>query len=148
MTVPLIGEKRTRAMTTIGEEQASIPAAREVMEGFMAAWNARDGQAMADLWCHFPHVRFHSRQVTVWQRPEDFALAHHQAQQRLGAEGWTHSEWDYVEPVDAGSDKVHFRVQATRYREDGTVVERFRALYIVTLLEGRWGIQGRSSWAE
>jgi hypothetical protein len=54
----------------------------------------------------------------------------------------------HVEPIDAGPNKVHFRVQFTRYREDGSVVGTYRPFYIVTLLEGRWGIQGRSSWAE
>jgi hypothetical protein len=43
---------------------------------------------------------------------------------------------------------VHFRVQFTRYREDGSVVGSYRSFYIITLLDGRWGIQGRSSWAE
>jgi hypothetical protein len=135
-------------MTAIDDEQASIAAAREVMEGWAVAFNARDSQALANRWMHFPHVRFHSGQVTVWQRREDFVLAQHQVQQRLRAAGWTSSEWDYVEPIDAGPNKVHFRVQFTRYREDGTVVGSYRSLYIVTLLEGRWGIQGRSSWAE
>jgi hypothetical protein len=68
---------------------------------------------------HFPHVRFHSGQKTVWQQPEDFVRAQHQMQQRLRAAGWTRSELDYV---DAAPNKVHFRVQFTRYREDGSVV--------------------------
>jgi hypothetical protein len=135
------------AVTVVGDE-ASIAAARDVMNGWAAAFNAHDGEALANRWMHFPHVRFHSGQVSVWQRPEDFVLAQRQAQQRLAAAGWTRSEWDYVESIDAGPDKVHFRVQFTRYRADGTLVGTYRSLYIVTLHEGRWGIQGRSSWAE
>ena len=57
-------------------------------------------------------------------------------------------DWDYVEVIDAGPDKVHFRVQFTRYRADGSAIGSYRSLYIVTLKEGRWAIQGRSSWAE
>ena len=30
--------------------------------------------------------------------------------------GWGRSAWDYVEVIDAGPEKVHFRVQFTRYR--------------------------------
>jgi hypothetical protein len=135
-------------MTSIGDEQASIAAAREVMDGFNTAFNARDSQAIANRWFHFPHVRFHNGQVTIWQRPEDFVLTHHQTQERLVAAGWSRTEHDYVESVDAGPDKVHFRMQFTRYREDGSVIGSYRSFYIVTLLDGRWGIQGRSSWAE
>jgi hypothetical protein len=134
-------------VTAVGDE-ASIPAAREVMDGWGAAFNARDSEASANRWMHFPHVRFHSGQVSVCQRPEDFVLPEYQTQQRLGAAGWTRSEWDHVEPIDAGRDKIHFRVQFTRYREDGSVIGSYRSLYIVTLHEGRWGIQGGSSWAE
>jgi hypothetical protein len=57
-------------MTTIGNE-ASVAAAREVMDGWAAAFIAQDGQALANRWMHFPHVRFHSGAGDVWQRPED-----------------------------------------------------------------------------
>ena len=61
---------------------------------------------------------------------------------------WSQSIWDYVEVIDAGADKVHFRVQFTRVRADGSAIGSYRSLYIVTYKEGRWAIQGRSSWAE
>jgi hypothetical protein len=50
--------------------------------------------------------------------------------------------------IDAGPGKVHFRVQFTRYRKDGSAIGSYRSLYIVTFKDGRWAIQGRSSWAE
>jgi hypothetical protein len=49
------------------------------------------------------------------------------------AAGWSRTEADYVEPVDAGPDKVHFRVQFTRYREDGSVIGSYRSLYLQEL---------------
>ena len=49
--------------------------------------------------------------------------------------------------IDAGPEKVHFRVRFTRYRDDGGALGWYRSLYIVTLIDGRWAIQGRSSWA-
>ena len=122
-------------------------AARVVMDGFMAAFNARDAEAIRTRWFHFPHVRFHSGRVTVMQRPEDF---HNLVWDRTSGQsaGWTRSAWDYVETIDAGPGKVHFRVQFTRYGGDGSTIGTYRSLYIVTLQDGRWGIQGRSSWAE
>ena len=34
--------------------------------------------------------------------------------------------------IDAGPEKVHFRVQFSRYRADGTPIGRYKSLYIVT----------------
>jgi hypothetical protein len=56
--------------------------------------------------------------------------------------------WDYRDVIGAGPDKVHFRIQSTRYRADGTPIGSYRSLYIVTWLDGRWAIQGLSCWAE
>jgi hypothetical protein len=123
----------------------AVAQAREVMDGFMAAFNAKDALAMQDRWLHFPHVRFHSGGVTIMERPEDF---HSPVWEQKGeAEEWARTAWDYVECVDAGSDKVHFRVQFTRFRADGSRIGSYKSFYIVTLRNGRWGIQGRSSWA-
>lgn len=127
------------------EAGAAITGAREAMDGFMAAFNAQDAEALRTRWFHFPHVRFHSGKVTVMPRPEDYANLVWSREDE--AAGWARSAWDYVEPIDAGADKVHFRVQFTRYREDGSVLGHYRSLYIVTRLDGRWAIQGRSSWA-
>jgi hypothetical protein len=120
--------------------------ARAAMDGFMAAFNARDSEAIRTRWFHFPHVRFHSGTVTVMQLPEDY---HNLVWDSDGqSAGWARSAWDYVEVVDAGPGKVHFRVQFTRFRADGSALGSYRSLYIVTLKDGRWAIQGRSSWAE
>jgi len=124
---------------------ASTDGARGAMDGFMAAFNARDAEAIRTRWFHFPHVRFHSGTVTVMQRPQDYhnLVWNHDGQ----SAGWDRSAWDHVEAIDVGPDKVHFRVRFTRYGADGTAIGSYRSLYIVTLQDGRWAIQGRSSWA-
>jgi hypothetical protein len=127
-------------------EAQDIAAARAAMDGFMAALNAEDQQAIRERWFHFPHVRFHSGKVTVFATPADYqSLVINRTGQ---AAEWARSAWDYVEVVDAGPGKVHFRVQFSRYRRDGSLIGSYRSFYIVTLQEGRWAIQGRSSWAE
>ncbi len=79
------------------------------------------------------------------QRPEDY---HNLVWDQQGQSvGWAHSAWDYVEPIDAGADKVHFRVRFSRFRADGSKIGSYRSLYIVTRIDGRWAIQARSSWA-
>jgi hypothetical protein len=125
---------------------AAVAGARQAMDGFMAAFNAEDGEAMKTRWLHFPHVRFHSGRVTVMETADDFVVS---VWERKGeAEGWARTAWDYVEVIDAGPTKVHFRVQFTRFRTDGTPIGSYKSLYIVTLRNGRWGVQGRSSWAD
>ena len=122
-----------------------LTAARAAMDGFMEAFNAEDAEALRTKWFHFPHVRFHSGKVTVMQTPADF---HNLVWGRQGqSAGWARTAWDYVEPIDVGPDKVHFRVQFTRYRADGSAIGSYKSLYIVTFKDGRWAIQGRSSWA-
>jgi len=134
---------------SLAEEMLSVQAvdgARAAMDGFMAAFNARDAEAIRSRWFHFPHVRFHSGTVTVMQAPADYDNLVWESQGQSA--GWGRSAWDYVEVIDAGPEKVHFRVQFTRYRADGSAIGSYRSLYIVTLKDGRWAIQGRSSWAE
>jgi hypothetical protein len=38
-------------------------------------------------------------------------------------------------------------VKFSRWRKDGSLIGAFETIYIVTRLEGRWGIQARSSFA-
>jgi len=133
-------------MNTPREIDAAVAGAREAMQGFAAAFNAEDREAMQRRWLHFPHVRFHSDRVTVMETPDDFSSS---VWERTGeAQGWARTGWDYVEVIDAGPTKVHFRVQFTRFRSDGSPIGSYKSLYIVTLKDGRWGIQGRSSWAD
>jgi hypothetical protein len=82
----------------------------------MAAFNARDAQAIRSRWFHFPHVRFHTGKVTVMQTPDDY---HNSVWQGAGqSAGLGYSAWDHQKTIDAGLEKVHFRVQFTRYRDD------------------------------
>ena len=121
---------------------AEIAAAQERLDAFMKAFNARDLAAFEATF-NFPHVRFASGQVTVmntgYHKPEMF---------RRGALAeWDHSAWERREVIHAGPDKVHIDTRFTRYRKDGTVIAGFDSIYIVTRQDGRWGIQGRSSFA-
>lgn len=119
--------------------------ARTALDGFMEAFNAEDAEAIRTRWYHFPHVRFHSGKVTVMERPEDF---HALVWDRKGqSTDWARTAWDYVELIDDGPDKAHFRVQFTRFRADGSAIGSYKSLYIVTFKDGRWAIQARSSWA-
>ena len=50
-------------------------------------------------------------------------------------------------PPHATADKVHLEMRFTRWREDGSVIGSYTSIYVITCVEGRWGIQARSTFA-
>jgi hypothetical protein len=125
-------------------DEAAVGAGIEVLDRFMAALNAGD-QAGLLATMHFPHYRLAGVTMRVWEEPDETYLRAFHA--RAG-EGWQRSAWDFRRPIAAGPLKVHFDVQFTRYRADGSMIGRYRSLYIVARRDGVWAIQARSSFAE
>ena len=122
-------------------EQAGL----RTLDAFMAAFNARDVEAwIATL--NFPHVRFASGKVAVFEDAAAFRNSF-EFETFARATGWQRSEWTERKRVHAGPDKVHLAVVFTRFRADGSVLARFDSLYVVTLVDGHWGVQARSSYA-
>lgn len=121
---------------------AEIAAAQSCLDAFMKAFNARDLTAFEATF-NFPHVRFASGKVTV------INPGYHKAEMfdRGALADWDHSAWDRRDVIHAGADKVHIDTRFTRYRKDNSVIGGFDSIYIVTRQDGRWGIQGRSSFA-
>lgn len=119
-------------------------AARKAMDNFMATFNSRDVNAWSGS-LNFPHVRFASNTVKVFPAAADFIRESQDYAKTLGA--WDHSAWREMKVVQSGPDKVHFAVIFVRYDASGKVIGTFPSLYIVTLLNGHWGVQGRSSYA-
>ena len=53
---------------------------------------------------------------------------------------------DEAKVIQSSPDKVHFAVRFTRYNEAGGPLEVHHSLYLVTNVDGHWGIQVRSSF--
>ena len=117
--------------------------AMAVLDAYMAGLNRGD-EAAVNAACNFPHVRLAGGKVVVWPNHGDFKLEDFRA--RAG-DGWARSQWDERTPIHVGSDKVHLKVSFSRWRADGSLIGRFETIYIVTLQDGHWGIQARSSFA-
>lgn len=113
------------------------------MDDYIDGLNRGDERAVNDA-CNFPHVRLAGGKVAVWQDRGDYKLADFVA--RAG-DGWHHSTWDERTPIHAGAEKVHLKVKFSRWRADGSLLSTFETIYIVTLQDGHWGIQARSSFA-
>jgi hypothetical protein len=121
----------------------SVAAALATLDRFLAALNRRDEAALNEA-LHFPHVRLASGRVTTWIMPGSYRIADFLG--RAG-EGWHESRWDERRVIHAGPDKVHLDVQFSRWRADGSLIGRYRSLWVVTQVAGTWGVQARSSFA-
>ena len=121
---------------------SEVAAAQACLDAFMAAFNKRDMKSWEATF-NFPHVRFASNKVTILQPGKQTADMF-----TSGAlADWDHSEWARRDVIHAGPDKVHINTRFNRYRKDGSLISGFDSIYIVTKVDGHWGIQGRSSFA-
>jgi hypothetical protein len=120
----------------------AVAAAMDVLDRHIAALNAGDAAALAQT-LHFPHYRLAGGRMQIWERPDSYLQDFHA---RAG-DGWHHSAWDFRNPIASGPDKVHLDVQFSRYRADGSVLGRYRSIWVVSRIDGRWAAQLRSSFA-
>lgn len=128
------------------ETKAAAARAMKALDDFMSAFNARD----LDAWrktLNYPHLRISgSGSVTVANTPEEYA-AGMDFERFAKSTGWDHSRWDYRKIVHSASGKVHLDVQFSRYNTDDVKISTYKAIYIVTDQDGRWGVMFRSSYA-
>lgn len=118
-------------------EQIGLDAA----DKFITGWNSRN----AELWAsslHFPHVRpspFGPIEVSpdadIYVSSVDF--------KKVLESGWDHSEWDYKHVVHTCTTKIHVAGQWSRYNAGNQVILTTPITYVVTNLDGKWGIQSR-----
>lgn len=117
------------------------------IESFFKAFNAHDNEAYMKT-LHFPHIRINGKgDVLKVQSAADFRSLEKTLAFLARNEGWDHSTLDSMEVVHAGEVKVHFSIEFSRYKKDGTRYAVHRSLWIVTKKNGRWGVQARSSFA-
>jgi hypothetical protein len=124
----------------------SARAALQVTDDFMAAFNARDLKAHFATF-NFPHVRIASGAVRVFATRAELEGNPERYGTREVEPGWSYSRWDSRELIHAGKDKAHLAVQFTRYASDGRPIHNYQAVYVITRVDGHWGIQARSSFA-
>ena len=116
------------------------------LDADMETFNAHDWPRNAAT-LNYPHVRLASGQVVVFETPEQFAGTGDERIARGFEAGWHRSAWDEREVIHSAPDKVHLAVRFTRYDAEGRRLASYRSLWIVTLVDGHWGIQARSSFA-
>lgn len=124
-----------------------VGGALAVTDAFLDSFNACDAAAHAATLA-YPHVRLASGRLRLWQDAAEAIPAMEQGMAALRERaGWHHSEWDHRREIHAGPAKVHLDVQFTRYREDGSVIGVYPAVYVIVREGDRWLIAARSSFA-
>ena len=131
-------------VATAKEHQQSINAAQSVLDDFMREFNNRDLPELAKT-LNYPHVRFASGTVKVFSTSEEFS--DRLIYTSLIATGWDHSHWLTREVVLASSKKIHIATTFSRFDQNNRVIGTYQSLYVVTMVDGHWGIQARSSLA-
>ncbi|MBO9448954.1 hypothetical protein J7426_01710 [Tropicibacter sp. R16_0] len=121
----------------------AIDAALDVMLRHVEALNARDPEGVAKT-LHFPHFRLSGDTVKIWENHQNYMDDFHQ---RAG-ENWGHTEWGHLKPVQSSSKKVHIDVLVQRFDRSSVPIVSFRSLWVVTEIDGVWGAQFRSSFAQ
>ena len=122
----------------------AIDSAMSALDEFMEAFNSRDMKAWAAT-LNYPHVRFASGAVTVWMNAEEFERG--ATFDRLPRTGWDHSSWLTRDVSLVSPGKVHVNTVFQRFNDKNEPIGTYESLYIVTLVDGHWGTQARSSLA-
>ena len=109
------------------------------------AFNDRDADAMISE-MHFPHMRLSGSRFQRWETSEEFRAPQDEMTKALVAEGWHTTITKSITATQAGPEKVHLVIRQSRQHKDGTEYNGFDTFWIFTKIEGKWGVQFRSSF--
>lgn len=127
-SAPVHSEEHSRRAEVVQAQvvSASGMAAMAVLDAYLEAFNERDDAAF-DATFNFPTYRLAANQLAVQQRGQtDFGAF-------AGTKpNWSYSAWTQRSIIQSGSDKVHIAATLARYRADGSLVESFDSLYVIT----------------
>ena len=127
------------------DREATASAAMAAVERYLAAFNARDEEAMVAA-LRFPHVRVGVGRAGVWESAAEYmeGFDFDAFAERLG---WERSEADSMEAIQVGARGLNVAVRITRYGAGDGRIHSFDTVYLVTEEDGRWAIRAGSSIA-
>ena len=118
----------------------------DALDAFVAALNARDDEALYRT-IHLPHVRISTAGVAIYSTLDELKKSYLQDFSARAGADWGHTVFDSKDVIHSSEDKAHVFIQFTRYDTSGNNIGTFRSLWIMTRLDGQWGVQARSSFA-
>ena len=135
----LVGLQGLSAQTAEADAEA---AARSALEAFIDAWNTADNAELRKT-MNFPFVSLFGGGAIVAQEPEDFSTDYEGMRQR---NDWVRSAFSFetLQILASSATKVHCAIDFQRFNSEGERYMRGRVFYIITLKDGRWGLQMRT----
>ena len=91
---------------------------------------------------HFPHYRIQiDGSVLVWNSESEYLASF---SERTSDAGWSYSEIDAIEDNTISEHKCHVKTSFSKYRNNGSLIEKVAAFYIVIFKDSRWGMNAGS----
>ena len=123
-------------------DQTVAQIAYDVVTRYIAAINAGDGRAVNET-LNFPHFRIGAKGGVI-HYPDSSADHLGKFRGLTNADGWHRSVVDRMEAIYTLPTKAHVEIDFRRLRADSSVIGTYHSLYIITEIDGHWGIQGGS----
>jgi hypothetical protein len=126
--------------------QASEEQALRSLDAFFVALNAGDPKALYEN-INLPHIRISGEGVAIYATLDDLERSYLRDFSSRAGPDWDHTVLDSKEVIHSSNNKVHVFIQFTRCDKNGGKIATYRSLWIMTCIDGRWGVQARSSFA-
>ena len=125
---------------------SQYPAVEAVMREYLRSFNAKDVESWSKTML-FPDIRIASGEIVLYPTASNLAskIDLHQFAQENNS---SRSEWKTLDVIQASPEKVHVKVEFTRYDKTGEPYVSYNSIYILQREKtGDWGIRARSSFA-
>ena len=124
------------------DRRALEMAGSTALDRFIETFNSRDPEAWAAT-LSYPHVRVSPSRRSATSSPTAQHYADAVNYDTADAMGWHHSSWDHKWILAVSPDKIHASAQWCRYDHQGERILPNNVSYVITNIDGRWGIQAR-----
>jgi len=122
-------------------DKRSEDEARKVIETYFPLFSKHDAKGLLGV-VNFPHVRVTDAGTVIIPSAKEWT-----GDPTPLEDYYHHTGLDSLTFVQSNSAKVHALVVFSRYKADGTRYVSYPTLWIVTKVNGHWGIQVRSTFA-
>ena len=108
-----------------------------MVEGYIAALNQRDVSGL-ETYLHFPHTRImFEGGLMRWNSANEYLESF---QTRLKADKWHSTKLISAETDVISLQKCHSFIRFERLRQDGSTINIYQSLYVITQVKEKWGI--------
>ena len=111
--------------------------ANDIVKGYISALNERS-VASLERYLHFPHTRVMlDGESRYWETARKYL---DDFQSRLEEDSWHSTELLSVDTEIISKKKCHTRISFKRLRRDGSIINTYHSLYVITEKNKSWGI--------